>query len=246
MILIPAIDLMDNQCVRLRQGDFDTRVIYSHDPVQRAKQFQTTGFTHLHLVDLDGARQQKPAHLSILEQIAKETRLHIDYSGGIRHPRQIQQAFDMGASAVTIGSLAVYEPQTTQNILQRFGAEKIILGADVRDECISTQGWVAKSDQCIYSFLDTWTKKGFRKIMITDISKDGMLQGAAFALYEKVLEKFPHIRLIASGGIATMEDICQLEKLGCYAAITGKALYEEKLEPQALVRYLQKSKKAQP
>jgi phosphoribosylformimino-5-aminoimidazole carboxamide ribotide isomerase len=226
MIIIPAIDLMNNQCVRLSQGDFDAQTVYSNDPALMAGTFSKTGFTHLHLVDLDGAKARTPKHLHILKAVTTATRLFTDFSGGIRSVEQAQQAFDNGASAITIGSLAVNDADTTLQILDAFGPERVILGADVKEGFIATAGWTDKSDRDLFSFLDLWMQKGFRKVMITDVSKDGMMQGPAAELYRDVIERFPEIRLIASGGVTGIADLANLKKLGCYAAITGKAIYE--------------------
>lgn len=238
MLIIPAIDLMNNQCVRLSQGDFDTQTVYSNDPVQTARQFEKLGFTHLHMVDLDGAKKKTPVHLDMLRAVSAATGLFIDFSGGIRNAQQARQVFEKGASAITIGSMAVHDAETTEAILREHGPEKVILGADVKNEFIATAGWLEQSDKDIFSFLEFWLGKGFSKVMITDVSKDGMMQGPSAELYRKVMERFPNIRLIASGGIATMEDIYQLEALGCYGAITGKALYESKLGDNELNEFL--------
>lgn len=241
MILIPAIDLMNNQCVRLEQGDFNAKTIYSEDPVLKAQHFEKSGFTHLHMVDLDGAKQKNPVHLSILNLVSKATGLFIDFSGGIRSLAQAREAFDNGASAITIGSMAVNDPDTTLSILKEFGAEKVILGADVKNEFIATAGWLEQSDRDIFSFLEFWLDKGFSKVMITDVARDGMMQGPSLELYKKVLKQFPGIRLIASGGISGMEDIRKLSQLKCYGAITGKALYEGTINPEELKDYLKKN-----
>ena len=238
MILIPAIDLMNNQCVRLSQGDFDTQTVYSSDPVQTAVKFEKYGFTHLHMVDLDGAKKKTPVHLEMLRAVSAATNLFIDYSGGIRNAQQARQVFEKGASAITIGSMAANDTETTEAILKEHGPEKVILGADVKNEFIATAGWLEQSDKDIFTFLEFWLGKGFSKVMITDVSKDGMMQGPSVELYRKVIERFPDIRLIGSGGIATMEDIYQLEDLGCYGAITGKALYEGKLGDKELKEFL--------
>ncbi len=241
MLLIPAIDLMNNQCVRLEQGDFNAQTVYSEDPVLTAQHFEKAGFTHLHMVDLDGAKQKDPVHLSILNLVSKATRLFIDFSGGIRSLEQATEAFDNGASAITIGSLAVNDPDTTLSILKEFGAEKVILGADVKNEFIATAGWLEQSDRDIFSFLEFWLDKGFSKVMITDVAKDGMMQGPSLELYQNVLQQYPAIRLIASGGISGMEDIRKLSQLKCYGAITGKALYEGIINPEELKAYLKQN-----
>jgi phosphoribosylformimino-5-aminoimidazole carboxamide ribotide isomerase len=238
MLIIPAIDLMNNQCVRLSQGDFDTQTIYSNDPVKTAQNFEKTGFTHLHMVDLDGAKARVPKHLHILKAVSSATTLFIDFSGGIRSLEQAEQVFANGASAITIGSMAVNDVETTQAILDRFGPEKVILGADVKNEFIATAGWLEESDKDVFSFLKYWLSKGFSKVMITDVSKDGMMQGPSAVLYQKVLEMFPQIRLIASGGISQMNDFYELKTSGCYGAITGKALYENSLDKNQLADFL--------
>jgi len=238
MIVIPAIDLMNSQCVRLSQGDFETQTVYSRDPVATAINFENIGFTHLHMVDLDGAKARVPKHLHILRSVADATGLFVDFSGGIRSLQQAQDVFSQGASAITIGSMAVNDPGTTQAIIDTFGPDKVILGADVKGEFIATAGWLEKSDKDVFSFLDYWLGKGFTKVMITDVSKDGMMQGPSALLYKRVLQKFPEIQLIASGGIANAEDIEELNGIGCYGAITGKALYENKLDFSLLQKYL--------
>jgi phosphoribosylformimino-5-aminoimidazole carboxamide ribotide isomerase len=238
MILIPAIDLMNNRCVRLQQGDFSAQTIYSEDPVLMAQHFEKTGFNHLHMVDLDGARQKSPVHLHMLKEVSNATLLFIDFSGGIRSLEQARETLTGGASAITIGSMAVNDPATTAAILKEFGPERVILGADVKGEFIATAGWLEQSDRDVFSFLEFWLGKGFSKVMITDVAKDGMMEGPSLELYRKVLERFPGVRLIASGGIAAMEDIYQLEDLGCYGAITGKALYEGKLGTEELGLFL--------
>jgi phosphoribosylformimino-5-aminoimidazole carboxamide ribotide isomerase len=238
MIIIPAIDLMNNQCVRLSQGDFDTQTIYSSDPAKTARNFEKTGFTHLHMVDLDGARAKVPKHLHVLKAVSNATGLFIDFSGGIRSVDQAREVFRHGASAVTIGSMAVNDLETTRIILDEFGPEKVILGADVKNEFIATAGWLEQSDKDIFTFLQYWLGKGFSKVMITDVSKDGMMQGPSTELYKKVIEKFPQIRLIASGGISQMGDFYDLDEAGCYGAITGKALYENSLDEKELKKFL--------
>jgi phosphoribosylformimino-5-aminoimidazole carboxamide ribotide isomerase len=239
MIIIPAIDLMDGQCVRLEQGDFNTKTVYSSDPVQTALQFEKTGFTHLHMVDLDGAKQKTPVHFDVLKKASGATGLKVDFSGGIRSLDQARKVFENGAFAITIGSMAVNDPETTLEILEEFGPESVILGADVKNEYIATAGWLEQSDRDIFTFLDTWMGKGFSKVMITDVSKDGMMQGPSLELYRKVLDRFSGIRLIASGGISGMQDIYDLKKVGCYGAITGKALYEKSMDMEELKKYIQ-------
>ncbi len=239
MIIIPAIDLMNSQCVRLSQGDFNAQTIYSTDPVKTAKNFEKTGFSHLHMVDLDGAKAKTPKHLHVLKAVSQATGLFIDFSGGIRSLEQAREGFAHGASAITLGSMAVNDQDATLSILTEFGAEKVILGADVKNEFIATAGWLEQSDKDIFSFLQYWLEKGFSKVMITDVSKDGMMEGPSVELYKKVLQQFPQIRLIASGGISQMSDFFALKEMGCYGAITGKALYENSLEESELKKFIQ-------
>ncbi len=242
MLLIPAIDLMNNQCVRLEQGDFAKKTLYSSSPVKTALAFQRQGFTHLHMVDLDGARKKEPVHFQTLDEVSGVADLHIDFSGGIRSYHQALTALQRGASAVTIGSLAVKKPAITSEIVRKLGPEKVILGADVKDGAITTAGWLEQSNQDLFAFLSYWQERGITTVMITDVAMDGMMQGPSLNLYERVLKMFPQIRLIASGGIATMNDIYRLRSLGCYGAITGRALYENTLDPGELSDYLLNTK----
>jgi phosphoribosylformimino-5-aminoimidazole carboxamide ribotide isomerase len=237
MIIIPAIDLMNGQCVRLEQGDFTKQTIYSKDPLQTAKQFELKGFSHLHMVDLDGAKKKVPVHFDVLRNVTSHTNLKVDFSGGIRSLDQARQVFAGGAFAITIGSMAVNDPDTTSAILDEFGPDKVILGADVKNEYIATAGWLEQSDRDIFSFLNHWLQKGFVKVMITDVSKDGMMQGPSTDLYKKVLKQNKNLKLIASGGISGMNDILELKQAGCYAAITGKALYENSISMEQLENY---------
>ncbi len=238
MKLIPAIDLIDNQCVRLSQGDYNLKVVYDNDPVLRARQFEKEGFTDLHLVDLEGARQKSPAHFHLLKAISRNTRLKVDFSGGIRSLNQARQAFENGASAVTIGSLAVEDPEIVLALLREYGPRKIILGADVKNGAIATGGWLQQTESMLFPFLEYWTGQGIEKIMITDISQDGMMQGPATELYQQVLAQFPSVSLIASGGVAAIGNLYQLKALGCYGAIIGKALYENVITPQQINEFL--------
>lgn len=238
MIIIPAIDLMNGHCVRLSQGDFDTRVSYSDDPLSMAQYFEKMGFTHLHMVDLDGARAQQPRHLEVLQAVSGATQLQVDFSGGIRSLEQALEVLQSGAAALTLGSMAVKDPDTTLKILRSQGPQKVILGADVRDGFISTHGWTTQSALGLFDFLEQWLAQGFQRVMITDVSRDGMLNGPALELYQSVLGQFPQVELIASGGIAQVDDLIALRQMGCYAAITGKALYEKAFDWTALKQLL--------
>lgn len=239
MILIPATDLMNGKCVRLSQGKFDQQTIYNENPVDQALKFQEMGFTHLHLVDLDGARKREPVHLDVLKNVSGKTDLFIDYSGGVKGFDNAEKVFELGANAITIGSLAVNDPESTLKMLQQFGSEKLILGADVKNGYIATHGWENQTETELFEFLNHYLGKGFSKVMITDVSKDGMMSGPAIELYREVMSRFTGIQLIASGGIACMDDIYKLRDTGCFAAITGKALYENKLDIKELQKYLQ-------
>lgn len=229
MIIIPAIDIIDAKCVRLTKGDYNTQKTYNENPTEQAKIFEDAGFTHLHLVDLDGAKQGKVQNWKVLEDIAKHTKLHIDFSGGIKTKEQAQQAYDFGAKQITVGSLAAKNPKEFVDWIWEFGEENLILGADVKNRMIAVQGWQENSNQDILSFLDFYFEEGIDYVLCTDVSKDGMLQGAANELYSEIIENYDDIKLIASGGVSCMEDLIKLKEIGCYAAIVGKAIYEEKI-----------------
>lgn len=234
MLIIPAIDIIDGKCVRLSKGDYATQKIYNEHPLEQAKVFEANGITHLHLVDLDGAKQGKVQNWKVLETIAHHTTLQIDFSGGIKTKEQAQQAFDLGAKQITVGSLAAKQPKEFVDWIWQFGEEQLILGADVKDKKIATQGWQEQSEQDLFSFLDFYFEEGIDYVLCTDISKDGMLQGPSIELYQKLIEEYPEIKLIASGGVATIDDLRQLKQIGCYAAIIGKAIYEGKISLQEL------------
>lgn len=229
MLIIPAIDLIDSKCVRLTKGDYDTKKVYNENPVEVAKEFEANGITHLHLVDLDGAKKGETVNWKVLENIASNTSLHIDFSGGIKTKQAAQQAYDLGAAQVTVGSLAAKNPNEFVDWIWEFGEEKLILGADVINDKIAIHGWQSSSEKDIYSFLDFYYEEGIDYVLCTDVSKDGMLQGPSFDLYKNILSEFEEIKLIASGGVSCMEDLTQLQEIGCYAAIVGKAFYEGKI-----------------
>ena len=226
MRIIPAIDIINGQCVRLTEGDFNQQKTYSSSPVEVAKQFEGEGITHLHLVDLDGARARKPVNLAVLENIAAQTSLHIDYGGGIQSQEAITQAFSAGAKQITAGSIAVREPETVTQWLQTFGADKIIIGADFRDNTIAINAWADQSDLLLISFISDYGQKGAKYFICTDVSKDGKLQGPATATYKNLVAAYPEINMIASGGVTTIQDIMQLQEAGLFGAIIGKAIYE--------------------
>lgn len=241
MNLIPAIDLMHNNCVRLQQGKYTQMTIYKDSPLEMARQFEGEGFKHLHLVDLQGAREQMIIHYDILRQISAETSLNIDFSGGLRTDADLQTAFDNGAQKVTIGSMAIEAPEQVYQWLARYGAERIILGADVQEEMIMTRGWQESGRMSVYQLLDQYLKYGIQEVMCTDTAKDGMLQGPATILYQRLMQQY-NISLIASGGITSVTDLEALQQAGCSGAIIGKALYEGYLKPEAVSAFMQQQK----
>ncbi|MBL7775933.1 MAG: 1-(5-phosphoribosyl)-5-[(5-phosphoribosylamino)methylideneamino]imidazole-4-carboxamide isomerase, partial [Saprospiraceae bacterium] len=224
MNIIPAIDLIDGKCVRLRQGDFNTQKIYNENPLEVARQFEDHGLRHLHLVDLDGARAQRLVNYRVLETIAAKTRLHIDVGGGIRSDDDARIAFECGAAQITGGSIALREPEVFLAWLERYGSDKIILGADCREGKIAVQGWQETSGQEVLDFIQKFEKQGVQTVICTEISKDGLLQGPAFDLYDHLL-KNSAVQLVASGGVAALADLERLRELGCSGAIVGKAIY---------------------
>ncbi|KOY86234.1 1-(5-phosphoribosyl)-5-[(5-phosphoribosylamino)methylideneamino] imidazole-4-carboxamide isomerase [bacterium 336/3] len=233
---IPAIDIIDGKCVRLTQGDYSQKKIYNENPVEVAKSFENAGLQYLHLVDLDGAKQKKVVNYKVLEQIASQTSLKIDFGGGVQSNEDIQKVFDAGAKQITGGSIAVKNPDLFESWIERYGSEKIILGADVKNEKIAVGGWEETSELHIFDFLEKYLAKGIRYVICTDISKDGLLQGTSLELYQKILKKFPDIHLIASGGVSCMQDLDDLQKNGLEGAIIGKAIYEEKISLEELTK----------
>ncbi len=228
MRIILALDIIGGKCVRLTRGDFSTKKIYNEDPLEVALEIEDNGLSYLHLVDLDGARNKKVENLRILEKIAVRTKLKIDFGGGIRTSEDIASVFNAGAVQVTAGSIAVREPDTFTEWLDKFGNEKLILGADAIDGKISASGWLETSDKDLISFLSDYASKGVKYTVCTDISRDGMLSGPSTALYKEILESVK-INLIASGGITTPDDVIALHETGCEGAIIGKAFYEGRL-----------------
>lgn len=227
--LIPAIDIIGGKCVRLTKGDYATKTVYSDSPADVAETFERMGIRRLHVVDLDGARSKHVVNLDTLKEITRRTRLTVDFGGGIKSDSDIEKAFACGAAMVTAGSVAVTRRELTEKWLDRFGADRIILGADVRNGKISINGWQEDTEEDIVSFLQYYISRGVSNILCTDISKDGTMQGPTFTLYEKILNTFPGINLIASGGISGMDDIKQLERIGVPSVVVGKAIYEGKI-----------------
>lgn len=236
--LIPAIDIIDGKCVRLSQGNYDSKKVYNKNPLEVAKEFEAYGIRRLHVVDLDGAASQHVVNYRTLEQIATQTSLIIDFGGGIKTSGDIEIAFDSGAEMITLGSVAVKHPELFDEWLQTYGNEKIILGADVKDNRIAINGWKEESPQELMPFLNQHINKGVTKVLCTDISRDGMLKGPALDLYRSIMEAHPELHLIASGGISGMEDILKLDEAGIPAVVFGKAIYEGRISLKELSRYI--------
>ncbi len=226
MYIIPAIDIIEGKCVRLTQGDYGQKKIYNEKPLEVAMQFEDAGLTRLHLVDLDGAKARKIINWKVLEIIASKTRLHVDFGGGVQSEEDIRVAFECGAKQVTGGSVAVKQPALFEQWLTEFGSEKIILGADAKNEKIAVSGWEEGTELWIYDFLEKYVEKGVRYAISTDVAKDGLLQGPSFDLYRMMQEKCPDLHIIASGGVSNMKDIEQLAEMNLYGVIVGKAIYE--------------------
>ncbi len=239
MRIIPAIDIIDGKCVRLSKGDYDTKKIYNENPLEVAKEFETHGIESLHLVDLDGAKSQHIVNYKVLEQIASQTSLKIDFGGGIKSDEDIRVAFDSGANQITGGSIAVKNPMIFESWLSQYGSDKIILGADAQNEKVAVSGWLEESKEDLLPFIKTYVAKGVRYIICTDISKDGMLEGPSFDLYQKILDdNSKDINLIASGGISTFEELPRLQELGCEGTIIGKAIYENRISLKQLEQFI--------
>ena len=238
MRIIPAIDIIEGKCVRLTKGDFNDKTVYDSNPLDVAKMFEDYGFKYLHLVDLDGAKSRRVINYKILEQIASKTNLIIDFGGGLKSNEDIKIVFDSGASQVTGGSIAVKQPSIFMEWIEKFGSEKIILGADVKNQKIAIDGWLKVSNKNIFDFIDNFQKKGVRYVICTDIEKDGMLKGVSINLYEKILNKFDKIKLIASGGLSDIDQIRGLKKIGCFGVIIGKAIYEKSIDLKTLSNFV--------
>lgn len=232
--LIPAIDIIGGACVRLTKGDYESKKIYSSDPVDMAIQFEKYGFKRLHIVDLDGARSKHVVNIDVLKKITDATNLIVDFGGGIKTDEDISRAFDAGASMVTVGSVAVTSPALFTGWLNKYGADRIILGADVRNGKISINGWYEDSDTDLIDFLKHYVNAGIKNVLCTEISKDGTLSGPDTELYKRIIKAFPELHLIASGGVSTSKDIQQLDKDHIPAVVFGKAFYEGKIKPEEL------------
>ena len=228
--IIPAIDVIEGKCVRLSQGDFAQKKIYSENPLATAKSFENAGLRRLHIVGLDGAKSGKVMNLKVLETIAANTNLTIDFGGGIKTDEDIQAVFDAGAAMASIGSVAVKNSEQFFAWLDKFGGERILLGADVKDKNLAINGWLTRTEIEIIEFLRGYFEKGVAQTFVTDVAKDGLLAGASNELYAEILEEIPGLKLIASGGVSRIEDIRELERIGCAGVIVGKAIYEGKIK----------------
>ncbi|MCX8019147.1 MAG: 1-(5-phosphoribosyl)-5-[(5-phosphoribosylamino)methylideneamino]imidazole-4-carboxamide isomerase [Chitinophagaceae bacterium] len=235
-IIIPAMDIMEGQCVRLEQGDYGRKKMYDEDPIDAALRFEDAGFSRLHLVDLDGARERKVLNWKTLEKIAGKTSLKIDFSGGIHHLDDVKIALNSGASFLCIGTIAAEEPETMKQWISIYSPELFILSADVKNEHIAVRGWEKDTGLPVDEFIGAYHKQGINKFLCTDIFRDGMLQGPSFELYEKLLEKHKEIELIASGGVRSVNDVERLIYTGCKGVIIGKALYEQKIHIEDLTK----------
>lgn len=236
--IIPAIDLIDGKCVRLSQGDFAQKKVYNENPLEVAKEFENFGIKRLHLVDLDGAKNGKVTNIKVLENIANETKLIIDFGGGIKTDNDIDAVFNAGAIIASIGSIAVKEPNKFFSWIEKYGTEKILLGADVRNGKLAINGWLIDTELEILPFLNEYFAKNVTQVFCTDISKDGLLQGTATDLYNQILTELPKLKLIASGGVSEIEDVHELEKIGCDGVIIGKAIYEGKIKFEELKGFI--------
>lgn len=238
MRIIPAIDIIDGKCVRLSKGDYSTKKIYNENPLEVAKEFEAHGINYLHLVDLDGAKSKHIVNHKVLEQIATKTSLKIDFGGGLKTDADLKIAFECGANQVTGGSIAVKDPHVFKSWLAKYGSDKVILGADANNEKIAVSGWQEESEEELIPFIKNYIKEGIKYVICTDISKDGMLQGPSFELYEKILKNAQDIKLIASGGISTFDELPRLADIGCEGTIIGKAIYEGRITLKQLEEYI--------
>ena len=238
MRIIPAIDIVEGKCVRLTQGNFDTKKIYNENPLEVAKTFEEIGLKYLHLVDLDGAKAKKLVNWKVLESIARETTLEIDFGGGIQSNNDLRVAFECGAKQINTGSAAVNDPELVEYWIMRFGAKRIILSADAHDGVIVSSAWQKKSTLKIEEFITTFVELGLKHVISTDIMKDGMLEGPSYDMYQQILDNFPNINLIASGGISSIKDLAQLEEMKLEGAIIGKAIYENTLSLKDINQYI--------
>jgi phosphoribosylformimino-5-aminoimidazole carboxamide ribotide isomerase len=238
MRIIPAIDIIEGKCVRLSKGDYDTKKIYNENPLEVAKSFEAHGIQYLHLVDLDGAKSSQIVNYKVLEQIASKTNLKIDFGGGLKSDSDLKIAFESGANQITGGSIAIKQPEVFKAWIQQYGADKIILGADAMNEKVAISGWLEESKEEVIPFIQGYQKEGIQYVICTDISKDGMLEGPSFELYQRILEQTKDLKLISSGGISTFDELPKLAELGCEGTIIGKAIYEGRISLKQLESYI--------
>ena len=238
MELIPAIDIIDGKCVRLTQGDYSQKKIYNEHPLEVALMFQDAGLKRLHLVDLDGAKAGAVKNWKVLEAIAGKTSMIIDFGGGIKASRDLDIVFNSGAALATIGSMAVKDEATLLAWGTQYGASKFLLGADVKKEKIAVSGWMEETDISVFDFIRNYFGHGFNQVFCTDVSKDGLLEGPSVELYQRIIEKFPSLHFIASGGVSSMKDLEVLQELGCKGAIIGKAIYENRISLNELTSFI--------
>ncbi|MDF1546789.1 MAG: 1-(5-phosphoribosyl)-5-[(5-phosphoribosylamino)methylideneamino]imidazole-4-carboxamide isomerase [Bacteroidales bacterium] len=236
--IIPAIDIIEGKCVRLTQGDYAQKKIYNENPLEVAKEFEASGIKYLHLVDLDGAKSNGIVNWKVLNEISTKTNLKIDFGGGIKSDKDLEIAFENGATQLNIGSTAVKDKNLFLNWLQKYGSDKIILSADVKNEEIAVNGWQENSGINIFSFINDYLANGINHVVCTDVSKDGTLQGTSVVLYQRIMEQFPDIKLVASGGISVIEDIEELLHMPIYGVIIGKAIYENRIQLKDLKKFL--------
>lgn len=238
LTIIPAIDLIDGKCVRLSKGDYAQKKIYNEDPLEVAVQFEDHGLKRLHLVDLDGAKASHVVNWKVLEKIASKTKLVIDFGGGIKSDQDLEIIFESGATIATIGSVAVKNRELFFSWLKKYGAEKIILGADVNDNKIAVTGWLEVTELDVFDFLDDYLTQGVKHVLCTDISKDGMLEGTSLQLYKEIMQRFNNIALIASGGVTNIDELYKLNEIGVAGAIIGKAIYEGRIKLTDLQKFI--------
>ncbi|MCB6231504.1 1-(5-phosphoribosyl)-5-[(5-phosphoribosylamino)methylideneamino]imidazole-4-carboxamide isomerase [Flavobacterium psychrophilum] len=238
MRIIPAIDIIDGKCVRLSKGDYNTKIIYNENPLEVAKKFEAHGVQYLHLVDLDGAKSSQIINYKILEKIASQTALKIDFGGGLKSDNDLRIAFESGANQITGGSIAIKNPNVFNEWIIKYGADKIILGADANNEKVAISGWLEESKEELIPFIQNYQNQGIKYVICTDIAKDGMLAGPSFNLYAKILSETKGIKLIASGGISTFDELPKLAQLGCEGTIIGKAIYENRITLKQLENFI--------
>lgn len=238
MQIIPAIDIIDGKCVRLTQGDYRKQTTYHEQPLEVAKQFEAAGLRRLHLVDLDGARQKAVKNWKVLEAIATHTSMEIDFGGGINRQEDVEVVFSSGAKWATVGSIAIKNEAELEKWFFQYGAGRFMLGADVKEKMIAIHGWMETTNVSVFDFIDQYTRKGVTQLFCTDVSKDGKLEGPSTALYQEILERFPSLWFIASGGVSSIDDLHRLEEIGCRGVIIGKAIYENRISLEQLKQFV--------